>query len=178
MDEKAIQTRVAPETKQAFLAAAKAHGTSESQFLRLIIERLLKVEQAPPKPFSSERTEKRVRIAIGLTESEAVEVNSRAASMGIARTEWIVKLILSHLSSHPQFSPADVDALLESNRQLAAIGRNLNQIAKTLNLDPNASYQVTVESIGALAADIKAHRKVVSSLLDANLDRWGVGDGK
>jgi hypothetical protein len=30
------------------------------------------------------------------------------------------------------------DALMESNRQLAAIGRNLNQIARHLHFNPNA----------------------------------------
>jgi hypothetical protein len=31
--------------------------------------------------------------------------------------------------------PLEVDGLMESNRQLAAIGRNLNQIARHLNLN-------------------------------------------
>ncbi len=75
----------------------------------------------------------------------------------------------------PQFNAAETEALIQSNRQLAAIGRNLNQLAKTLNLDPNASYQVTVESIEALTADIKEHRRAVASMVQSNLNRWGAG---
>jgi galactokinase len=92
----------------------------------------------------------------------------------LPRTTWIVNLVRVHAFKEPQFVAAEIDALMESNRQLAAIGRNLNQIARNLNLDLNASYQVTLEAIEALAKDIKSHRGKVAALMEANLNRWGL----
>jgi len=178
MTQKAIQTRVSPEVGQAFKALAEEHGTSETRFLRLIIQRVLKTQPAVDVTTVEKQDGKRVQINVGLRSDEATMVVEAATTVGLTRVEWIVKLIRAHLLRQPQVTAVEVDALMESNRQLAAVGRNLNQIAKTLNLDPNASYQVTVDSIQKLAADIKAHRKVVSDLLDSNLNRWGVGSGK
>lgn len=175
MTQKALQTRVSIETREAFKAAAEAHGTSESQFLRVIIERVLRIEGSTREATKEPPKGKRVQINVGLSSDEAARVVMVAKQAGLSRVEWIVKLIRAHLFKAPQFGPTEVEALMDSNRQLAAVGRNLNQIAKTLNLDPNASYQVTVEAIQALADQIKQHRRTVAGLLDSNLNRWGAG---
>ncbi len=172
MTQKAIQTRVSEEVREAFRAAAQDHGTNETQFLRLIIERVLKMQSGGAAPIAKP-SGKRVQINVGLNADEAEQVVEAANGAGLSRVEWIVKLIRANVLRRPQFNTAEVDVLIESNRQLAAIGRNLNQIAKTLNLDPNASYQVTVDAIQSLIADIKQHRRTVAGLLDANLNRWG-----
>ncbi|MFP6557100.1 plasmid mobilization relaxosome protein MobC [Paraburkholderia sp. B3] len=108
---------------------------------------------------------------IQLTSEENSLVCAAASTEGLRRTEWIVKLIRATLLRQPQFNRAEIDALAESSRQLAAIGRNLNQIARTLNLDPNASYQVTVDLIAELSADIKQHCMEVGAMTDASVNR-------
>lgn len=66
----------------------------------------------------------------------------------------------------------EIDALGESNYQLLALGRNLNQIARSLN---KGRYEpVTIERIEALSQLIRMHTEVVSSAIRASLERWSI----
>jgi hypothetical protein len=169
-----LHTDVSHETKAKFQAAALRYGcANEAQFMRVLIDHVLKNE--PVTGPSSERpARERVQVKIGLTPEENASVVQLALSQGIVRTTWIVNLIRAHVTREPQFVQSEVDALMESNRQVAAIGRNLNQIARHLNLNPNACYPMTRESVAALAQQLGEHRTVVARLLDANLNRWGL----
>ncbi|KPY98644.1 plasmid mobilization relaxosome protein MobC [Pseudomonas syringae] len=65
---------------------------------------------------------------------------------------------------------SEIEALGESNYQLLAIGRNLNQIARKLNEgDP---YPIQKELIKGLSAIIDRHTHVVSSAIRASLEHW------
>jgi antitoxin component of RelBE/YafQ-DinJ toxin-antitoxin module len=170
--KRSLQTYVSEDIKAKFAAAAKQYGCgNEAQFLRVMVERVLQHDTPAVPPA---RGGKRVQVNIGLTPEENCRVTELAARQVLPRTTWIVNLVRAHAFKEPQFVFAEIDALMESNRQLAAIGRNLNQIARNLNLDLNASYQVTLEAIEALANDIKLHRGKVAALMDANLNRWGL----
>jgi hypothetical protein len=168
-----LQTYVSKETKAKFAAAARSYGCdNEAQFLRVMIDHVL--QNAPPVSAELRRAGgNRVQVNIGLTPDEHRQVVQLAGQQGIGRTTWIVNLIRAHVTREPQFAPLEVDGLMESNRQLAAIGRNLNQIARHLNLNLNASYPVS-EVIVELAQEIKQHRTKVAGLMDANLNRWGM----
>lgn len=74
------------------------------------------------------------------------------------------------LTKEPQFGMREIDALGESNYQLLAIGRNLNQIAKRLN--EGGKGGPTVGAIEQLRAGIKAHTDQVSRAMRASLERW------
>ena len=76
------------------------------------------------------------------------------------------------LTREAQFSTPEIDALGESNYQLLALGRNLNQIARSLN---KGRYEpVTIERIEALGQLIRMHTEVVSSAIRASLERWSI----
>ncbi|WP_083452113.1 plasmid mobilization protein [Candidatus Burkholderia verschuerenii] len=170
-----LQTYVSEETKAKFAAAAKKHGyANEAQLLRVVIDRVIGDEPAPPPRPVREAKPKREQINIGLTPDEHYQVESRAKQQGVNRTTWIVNLIRAHVLREPQFSTAELDTLMESNRQIAAVGRNLNQIARNINMDPNAMRSVTLEAIETLVADLKQHRAHVARVMDTNLDRWGL----
>ncbi|HDR9053163.1 TPA: plasmid mobilization relaxosome protein MobC [Burkholderia vietnamiensis] len=67
----------------------------------------------------------------------------------------------------------EVAALETSNYQLAAIGRNLNQLARALNANPALSAQRgRLIVIDALRREIDAHLKAVHDMQRANLERW------
>ena len=85
---------------------------------------------------------------------------------------WIIDAIRAGLTHEPQFGMAEIDALGESNYQLLAIGRNLNQVAKAMNEGRRDS--VTIESIELLRATIQAHTKKVSDAIRASLERWSI----
>jgi len=55
-------------------------------------------------------------------------------------------------------------ALWESSRQLRAIGRNLNQVARKLKADRDVDLKL--EQIEKLTASIQKHTERVATLLD------------
>ncbi|MEK6383067.1 MAG: hypothetical protein V4797_00525 [Paraburkholderia tropica] len=60
-----------------------------------------------------------------------------------------------------------------SNYQLAAIGRNLNQLARTLNANPAlAAQRGRLIVVDALRREIDARLKAVHDMQRANLARW------
>jgi metal-responsive CopG/Arc/MetJ family transcriptional regulator len=174
-----ITTYVSPETKARFADFARQQGIeSEAQLLRAMIERVLApdaaVEQSSSEPVGETVGARRKRVNLSLTEEECEGVERIARERGMKRTDWIVSLVRAYLHRQPQFDANEVNALTESNYQLAAIGRNLNQIARNLNLDLNASHHVTAATIETLADDIKQHWRQVGLVLDGNLNRWGI----
>ncbi|MGE0643437.1 MAG: hypothetical protein AB7P24_07200 [Nitrospira sp.] len=62
--------------------------------------------------------------------------------------------------------------MARSNQQLLALGRNLNQIAKALNTDPQNRTGFRVEVIAELARVIQTHTKRVSDVLRGTVERW------
>ena len=81
--------------------------------------------------------------------------------------------MLATLSKEPVLTDAEVNALRGSNRELAAIGRNLNQIARALNVEFRDSDKLNKELIDRLLEQIDGHRDKVSNLIDRNMNRWG-----
>lgn len=128
-------------------------------------------EEKPALPPTRKSRSAGTQVNVLLTSEEHQLLTAAARGEGLRRTEWIVKLIRATLLRQPQFNRTEVDALAESSRQLAAIGRNLNQIARTLNMDPNASRSVTVERVETLSAEIKRHCALVAELTEASISR-------
>jgi hypothetical protein len=64
----------------------------------------------------------------------------------------------------------EIEALGESNYQLLAIGRNLNQVAKAMNEGRRDS--AILESIQSLRQLIDAHTEKVSNAIRASVERW------
>ncbi|MBR8203794.1 plasmid mobilization relaxosome protein MobC [Burkholderia vietnamiensis] len=136
-----------------------------------MLDKVLHTEEKPALSPTRKSRSAGIQVNVLLTSEEHQLLTAAATGEGLRRTEWIVKLIRATLLRQPQFNRTEVDALAESSRQLAAIGRNLNQIARTLNMDPNASRSVTVERVETLSAEIKRHCALVAELTDASISR-------
>ncbi len=156
----------------------KSLGKKPGAALKEAIEQQLEkaVKNPPPKTFrqtkESAEGEPKVRFEILLTKSEKAAIQERANLERCSQRRWIVDAIRAGLTHEPQFGMREIEALGESNYQLLAIGRNLNQIAKRLNegmLEP-----VTVEAIERLWARIDKHIDKVNSAKRASLERWDV----
>ena len=66
----------------------------------------------------------------------------------------------------------ELEALGESNYQLLAIGRNLNQVAKHLN--EGSPEQLTVREIRELRQQIDVHTAAVAKAIRESIDRWSI----
>lgn len=64
-----------------------------------------------------------------------------------------------------------MNTLRHSNRQLSAIGRNLNQITRVLNTDFRFSDKVDKELVNGLKEQIELHVAKVVSLIDRSNER-------
>ena len=71
---------------------------------------------------------------------------------------------------HPVVSNNEAQTLYQSNYQLLRIGRNLNQIARQLNIGENVS--ITTQHIHELKAVIDAHTERVHQVLKTNRRRF------
>nr|HDI1662195.1 plasmid mobilization relaxosome protein MobC [Klebsiella pneumoniae]HDI1662415.1 plasmid mobilization relaxosome protein MobC [Klebsiella pneumoniae] len=70
----------------------------------------------------------------------------------------------------PVLTDEEVNTVRESCRQLGAIGRNLNQVARALNIEFRESDKLKQEAIEKLAERIDQHLDHVSELFDKT---WG-----
>jgi len=174
-----VKARVSPGMKVAFQRFASACNASAPVLLQRLVQHVVQTaridvtELDPPKPppLRSER----VTVRFALEEIEAIR--PLAEAFGGVR-EWLVALVRSRIRpGSPQFSQREVQVLYESNRELWAIGRNVNQIAHALNLDLKQAGRLhgssaRLDELAAVKASIDTHTRKVTALCNASLDRW------
>ncbi|AQW70231.1 plasmid mobilization relaxosome protein MobC [Pseudomonas parafulva] len=85
---------------------------------------------------------------------------------------WILDAIRIGLTHASQFGISEIDQLGESNYQLLTLGKNLNQIARALNI---GHYKpVTIQRIDSLKRLIDRHTTAVNRAIQASLERWSL----
>ncbi|RLV60400.1 plasmid mobilization relaxosome protein MobC [Parashewanella curva] len=115
------------------------------------------------------------KITIRLSDHNHHLLSTRAKSEGyLSQTNWASACILSRLHQEPVLSDDEINILRQSNRQLSAIGRNLNQIARVLNIEFRESDKITKGMIEMLSNRIDKHKDKVYKLLDKNRTRWSI----
>lgn len=126
--------------------------------------------QQTPAPEQGKRT--RLYLYLAPSEREAIEARTKADGFEHS-TQWVLALIRARLTDQPQFGNQEVVALRESNHQLLAIGRNLNQIAHALNAAKGRSTaEYDAELARGLAKAVKRHVQKVGDALRASIARW------
>lgn len=168
------KTELPQNEKAAFRHFAKSRGMTEAEMLRQMIHRVLGEQAQAPPP---EEIERGNRTTLSFTEDEFWAITKRSRADGFTRhTAWLVGLVRAVLSRKPTFTSTEIEALRESNRELAAIGRNLNQIARAINVDFREGERMKRAEIKDLADQLSGHRRKVSSLIDQSLNRWSIAD--
>lgn len=167
-----VEARLSEEEKKAWSEFCKSHTASEAKLLRQIIVRVTGGQVPNAKPDYQGGSSNQVKIR--LNDAGLVALDDKASSEGYSnRAGWTTAVVLAALYREPVFTDAEVAALRESNRELAAIGRNLNQVARALNIEFGESDKLKQESIEKLAERIGQHKSLVAGLLSRNMNRWG-----
>lgn len=171
-----LSVRLGPDLKEQWENYCAALGLASSSAIKDAIKQQLKAAEALPTPKIYRQTENAKeateRFEILLTISEKAAVKARAQTERCSMRRWIVDAIRTGLTHEPQFGMSEIDALGESNYQLLALGRNLNQISRRLN---EGHYEpFTVKRIKALSHIIDKHTDVVSDAIRASLERWSL----
>ncbi|MPT02215.1 MAG: plasmid mobilization relaxosome protein MobC [Pseudomonas sp.] len=162
--------------KEPWVDYCNTLGKKPGAAIKEAIEQQLAKAEANSQPKTYRQTESvkepKERFEILLTTSEKAAIKDRASTERCSMRRWIVDAIRTGLTHEPQFSMSEIDALGESNYQLLALGRNLNQIARRLN---EGHYEpITVERIVALSRLIDKHTDIVSDAIRASLERWSL----
>jgi len=117
---------------------------------------------------------KRVTVMFRLSEFSAIEDCVKRDGFK-APSGWIVTLVRNFMTNQHHFTQVELDVLGESNRQLLAIGRNLNQIAKALNASKKNSDAIyDRELLESLGVAVRAHVKKVGDLMRISAHRWNL----
>lgn len=181
------------ELKEPWDSYCHANGVTSVQALCQVIQKLTGADpakipksaraarakvQRPNRIFDtredSEKKSKSNRLEIQLKQSERSAIDACAAADGFQTVNaWVVALVRARLTDQPQFGQREIDALSESNHQLLAIGRNLNQIAHALNaVRGKSTVEYDAELVQNLADAVKRHVKKVGDALRASIHRW------
>jgi hypothetical protein len=163
--------------KEAWQAHCRDSGEKPGMALRHLLEETLKnaagaTAPSTPTPLGRPERGQKSRLHLRLTASELALVQELAEREGCSPQTWVVNLVRAMLTRQPQVGMREFELLGESNYQLLAIGRNLNQIAKHLN--EGEPENVTLKEIRELREQIDAHTEVVSQALAASVERWSV----
>lgn len=176
MSKPVVRTPLDNNTKLSFRSAAKRRGTSEAQLLRLLIGAFLKYDDADDNDGDSiPATEtKNGKFTFRLSEKLKGDLAHRAKKSRMAVGSYLVALCCAHLRKGPFFTELEMDVLRQSNHELSAVGRNINQIARALNRSIDHADLARAKEIEQLAALIKQNRDFVRGLIIANQRAWGV----
>lgn len=172
-DRSILSVDLPNDLKAKWQERCRADGKSVSEMTRLVITHLVNKPSAKLQVSEiSEPDDKRARLEIRLTHSELAAIEEIAKRSGASRNHWVANLIRAYLTHKPQLGMEEMAAIGTSNKELAAIGRNLNQIARALNAGDCKS--TTGLDLNGLSERIATHIASVSAAIRANVDRWRI----
>ncbi len=158
--------------KQAWLDYCKGHGVTPSAAFRQIVAKLTSASGQPDQAVVDGPRSKKVRVELRLTKGEVAAVRKIASREGFSLSRWIVALVNARLRATPQLGQLELESLARSNLHLAAIGRNLNQLARAANAGISITRFGGANLIEALRIEILRHAEEVANVMKANVARW------
>ena len=137
-------------------------GVSTNALLEAAAEKLTGVGQAQDESRENDQAAFK-RLSIRLKEADREEVRAHAKAMGSTVTRWVTALIRARIRKAPLLSVAETEALAEANRQLAAVGRNLNTVVHRLHRE--GRWAGNLDLYAELLASVKAVRARVEAVI-------------
>ncbi|MBM7072421.1 plasmid mobilization relaxosome protein MobC [Shewanella sp. 202IG2-18] len=169
MGDNIVKTRLSDNEKLNWQQFCKDSGMSQSNMLRMMINKVTP-EAGNDADINELKTD---RVSVRLTNHCLQKLQQQAIAEGyVSQSNWVRASIMSNLYRDPVLSDDEIKTLRESNRELAAVGRNLNQIARVLNIDFRHSDKITREMIEILDNKINDHKAMVNNLINKNCRRW------
>lgn len=174
-------------TKVRFEAVAKARGATASRLAASLITEFLEKEVVGLVPdCHKEVSAAGVAGARGGSRTEQVyvrldpyyfaELGRLAREKNWYRGTYMANLFCAHADRRPVLCDAEIDAVRQVARQLADLGRNVNQIARQMNAGSGGVYPPADFELLRMLVDLET--AAVKNLLKANLRGWGVSDGE
>lgn len=184
-----IGTVVSEEVKAKFDVEARSRGTTSSRLAACLIEGFL--TQQPNFDGQS-----RDQAIWGCSQVEGPEPGETKTEQVFVRMEpfyfnelgrlaqerlwyrgtYLANLFRAHLTGAPVLCDAEINAVRQVARQMADLGRNVNQIARKLNISPGHADLVRSIDFDLITMLIDLESEAVKRLMRANVRGWGVCD--
>lgn len=168
-----LRARIEIKKAKRFNAIAKSKNMKPSEFLRQIV--MLVIGETSPEDSKIEpviEAAEKVKKYFYLPQFLVNEIDLRAKAKGMKFSRWVAALVQSNLMRDAVLSTDEIQMLNASNRELAAIGRNLNQIAKALNERFHETDRIKLEHLNELNKAIEQHDKTIRRLIRASQQSW------
>ena len=147
------------------LAVLKTGRCSLSALVKTLIR-----EQITLTPPSSKRIDNnRKRLEARVNKSTRLALDKLAKEAKMSTNQFVSMLLEQYINQSPLLSTAEIMAIYQSNQQLLAIGRNLNQIAKALN--SGLATNLSTQTIQTLEKTIEQHTLKIGDMIRANYER-------
>jgi hypothetical protein len=180
-----VKARVSPEMKRQAKTLAERELLTEAAWLKRLIMRELRAAKEPSSPDSvdcirsphegaRELSGDVKRVYVRLCPEDWLVLEARAAARGLRPATYLAVLTRSHLRSLAPLPEKEYLALRSTIAELAAIGRNINQIAHAANRG-RAMPDSVVADFRAMLKVCEALRDNTKALLKANLVSWKTG---
>ena len=176
-----LRARVDEDLKSLFLQKAEERNLSESELLRKVVldffaqeknkddvEDVLKVVE--PDAENAENEKMTIRLPRFLVDA----AKERAKAKGIATSRWIAALVQSSLMQKPVMVDQALNELRANIRELNAIGRNINQMARALNESKSNTDKVKLDNLDLLRNYLDRNIASVRGLVRASQQAWGL----
>ena len=174
-----IQCRVSRATKAALRAAAERQQLTESALLKRMLVLVLQTAGAAivrdAADAADDRPARQSRLYVRLTRGDRQLLQARSAARCLAPATYASILLRAHLRALTPLPDAELRAIRQSTRELAAIGRNLNQIAHATHRGV-AGAGVSQGNLLSLLKACEALRDRIRAYVSTNLASWGSGD--
>jgi len=185
---KVLTVRLDPAVKARFAAYCASINRSPSAVIRAAVEaQVAQSNEAEPEPAARQVNEPepaarqvnevdtgpKLAVRLWLTTTERDAIDRHVEHAGGSRAGWIARAVRGALTREPQFGAEELQVLGASNRELLAIGRNLNQIARRLN-EGQLQQQVTAGLVEGLSQRIDEHIESIRWVMQAGRDRWSL----
>jgi hypothetical protein len=183
-----IGTAVSAKTKVEFESAANIRGTTASRLAASLIEHFLQQEAGKDGPTDRLKLPSAAVASSGRTDAKTEQVHVRLepfyfAELGRLANErhwyrgtYLGNLFRVHLDRRPVLCDVEINAVRQVARQLADMGRNINQVAKKLNTSLEHAHLVTSIDFELVRILIELETNAVKDLMKANVRGWGVSD--
>jgi predicted DNA binding CopG/RHH family protein len=168
-----IACRVPFETKVRVRQLAEREGITESTLLRQLLEVVLRTAGLgePPPIAVTSKVSRDARINVRLEREDWRLLKERAKARGLASATYLSYLTRSHLRGAAPLPNPEYTLLKQCVEQLAAVGRNLNQIARAMNQGDRSAGPGQAD-IAAVLKTSEALRQHFRALLEANSRSW------
>ncbi len=171
-----IQCRVSQATKASLRAAAERQQLTESALLKRMLVLVLQTAGAAlVADAADDRLARQARVYVRLTRGDRQLLQARSAARCLAPATYASNLLRAHLRALTPLPEAEMRAIRQSTRELAAIGRNLNQIARATHRG-GAGAGVSQGNLLSLLKACEALRDHIRAYARTNLTSWESGD--